>query len=169
MTDSNNENADVFDPRAFEEHRKKVHATNFALGAFIVEFSQLEFTLRFLVSRWAEIPERHFDAIIGWWDFSKLCQVLKALVERTEPDPDRAAEIVGLINRAKSINDERVKIVHSTWTWSNAGLEARRVSADKPVPKWLYGDPAAIDALREASSEINARIWSAAPPRAPMP
>jgi len=153
-----------FDEKAIEEHRRNVGATNFALGAFIVEFSQLEFTLRFLVSKWADIPERHFDAIIGWWDFAKLCQVLKALVESMEPDRARAAEIVGRINRARAINDERVKIVHSTWTFGNGGLEARRVSADKPVPKWLYGNPAAIEALRNESAEINTRLFLAAPP-----
>jgi hypothetical protein len=99
-----------------------------AIGRFIFEFSQLEYSLRFYIAEGINITtDQHFNAIMTH-DFSRLCDVagnvLVPLVDETQSN-----RLKKLISKCKALNDERVRIVHGLWFVSSK--EGRLIHASR--------------------------------------
>lgn len=66
--------------------REKVKSLYLAIGQFMFEFSQLEFTIRHLLGEILEFkdtgPDALFDILISPYDFATLCNVTKAVFMR---------------------------------------------------------------------------------------
>jgi hypothetical protein len=97
-----------------------------AIGEFVFEFSQLEFTIRHLVGSALELNDEAFNIIVSPYDFATLCRVANAFV-RALPDCTDALAVhtERTFNACLKVNEERVRIAHVTWL---LGAGARHVS-----------------------------------------
>jgi hypothetical protein len=87
------------------------------IGQFIFEFSQLEFTIRHTLGAVLELRNKTFDLVTSPYDFATLCRVTKnALLSLPGWAPSAADEISDIFSKCLSLNEDRVKIAHGTWT-----------------------------------------------------
>jgi hypothetical protein len=57
------------------------------IGAFIFQFSQLEFTVRVMVNGILNLTEEPFDIVTSPYDFSMLCGVTESLFDNGSLNP----------------------------------------------------------------------------------
>ena len=103
------------------------------IGRFVLEFSQMEFTLRHRLAVSLNLPEKYFDIIVSQFDFAKLVTVTGAIL--TEQLPEMAQEVAKLVKRCHNLNTERRKLAHGTWTPDGKGFSARYVSGGSLRPE----------------------------------
>ncbi|TQF31963.1 hypothetical protein [Bradyrhizobium sp. UNPA324] len=98
-----------------------------AIGEFIFEFSQLEFTIRHLLASALDLKgDKSFDTVVSPYDFRTLCDVTSSFVRGLEDcDDNLAKHVKKTFDDCKKINDDRVRVAHGTWT---LGGGARHVS-----------------------------------------
>lgn len=138
----------------------KEHELQRAIGRFVIEFSQLEFTLRAQIADRIDLIEPYFDAVLGWWDFSKLCQTLGALAEIDLAEhPVQLAARKKVISEVMRVNTERVRIVHSLWTLNASGWSARRVVAGKTKPEFHFQDIVTLYALSDRANKLIIELY----------
>jgi hypothetical protein len=113
----------------------EVRAETFhAIGRFIFQFSQLEFSIRFALGAYLGLPDDYFDAVTGPYDFRMLCAVTSKA--RQLKYPAQKDEIEKLFNECLELNNSRVQIAHGVWTeglgddwtvrhWSRQTLDAK--------------------------------------------
>ena len=131
MTDEENPEIDM----ELVQKSAEVRADSFhAIGKFIFEFSQLEFSIRFALAAYLGLSDEHFDAITGPYDFRMLCAVTSKV--RQLKHPAQKDEIEKLFNECLELNNKRVQIAHGVWTeglgddwtvrhWSRQTLDAK--------------------------------------------
>lgn len=112
-----------------------------AIGRFIFEFSQLEYTLKNYVAEATGLRDQHFNSIMSH-DFSRLCAVAETVLLQTGADPafslegdwgdppaynqrlmaeydadklQRSKTLKDLIKQCRSLNDDRIRVVHGLW------------------------------------------------------
>jgi hypothetical protein len=95
--------------RSVENRAMTLHA----IGQFIFEFSQLEFTIRFVLAAYLDLPDGYFDAVTGPYDFRMLCAVTSKV--GCLKFPERAENIEKLFKECQALNDKRVHIAHGLW------------------------------------------------------
>jgi hypothetical protein len=88
-----------------------------AIGEFITGFSQLEFTLRFALAAYLNLPDGYFNAVTGPYDFRMLCAVTFKVGSIRYPE--LAEQIDKVFKECLSLNDKRNHIAHGLW---NEGL-----------------------------------------------
>ena len=118
------------------------------IGQFVSEFSQLDFTIRFLLSRRLGLPDEYFDIVTAPYDFVMLCQVTQALLCKQSPDKKDAIEKV--FKGCRKLNDDRVHVAHGMWTLGREGPVARHVSRGSLQPKYYFEEK---DRLRQLAAE----------------
>jgi hypothetical protein len=98
-----------------------------AIGRFIFEFSQLEYSFRYYIAETINLKDDYFNAIMTH-DFSRLCDiagtVLVPVVDETQSN-----RLKKLISKCKALNDDRVRIVHGLWFVSSK--EGRLICASR--------------------------------------
>jgi hypothetical protein len=99
-----------------------------AIGRFIFEFSQLEYTLKHHVAEQIDLKEEYFTAVMTH-DFAVLCTITETVLLRPGMADDRAIRLKKLINKCLSLNEDRVRIVHGLWFVG--GKEGRLFRASK--------------------------------------
>jgi hypothetical protein len=88
--------------------------TFLAIGRFIFEFSQLEFSIRFALAANLGLSDENFDAVTGPYDFRMLCAVtskVRQLKHLTQKDVTEK-----LFNECLELNNKRVQIAHGLWS-----------------------------------------------------
>lgn len=97
-----------------------------AIGEFIYEFSQLEFTMRDLLGSLLELEGERFDIVTSPYDFTTLCTVAHNCLIRLSDCSDKLkAHSEKTFNDCKGLNTDRVRIAHGAWI---EGGGARHVS-----------------------------------------
>jgi len=98
-----------------------------AIGRFIFQFSQLEFTMRVFLATQIGLSEEHFDAVTAPYDFRMLCGVTQAI--SLMRFPEQKNDIESLFGRCLTLNDDRNRVAHGLWSGGIDGsLTARHVS-----------------------------------------
>ena len=85
-----------------------------AIGHFIFQFSQTEYSIRRLLGHEIKLDERFVPTILQSYDVGALCNVAKEIFKMTRP-AEEAEEIAGLINRFYKLNAERQRVAHGVW------------------------------------------------------
>lgn len=85
-----------------------------AIGRFIFEFSQLEYTLKHHVAEQVNINDEHFTAVMTH-DFAVLCTIAESVLVRPGMAEDQTIRLKELIKKCHSLNGDRVRIVHGLW------------------------------------------------------
>jgi hypothetical protein len=104
---------------AMEHHRKAVHKFTkedrffSAIGRFIFEFSQLEYSFKFYIAEEINLKDEHFNAVMTH-DFALLCTIAEEVLVPSTSKP-ASSKLKKLISKCRSLNDERVRIAHGLW------------------------------------------------------
>ena len=104
------------------------------LGRFLFEFSQLEFTIRFVLANRLGLSEAHFDIVTSPYDFNTLCNVTCKV--SCIKYPEEKKELAKLFNACRELNNTRVIVAHGMWTDDADGLSARHVARGSLEPKF---------------------------------
>lgn len=107
-----------------------------AIGRFLYEFSQLEFSLKCTVASAVGLKYEHSESIM-MHDFALLCTIAQSILMPTVSKP---AKLKDLIGKCRSLNDDRVRIVHRVWhIWTKGGGWLQHVSRQKS--RWSRVEP----------------------------
>jgi hypothetical protein len=121
-----------------------------AIGEFIFEFSQLEFTIRVALATLLNPAwnDDKFDAVTSPYDFAALCRVTwevckgdPRILPTLADQADKEAEVARVFKACLAINDERVRIAHGTWT---IGSGARHVARGTLKAQFHFEKPEKI-------------------------
>ena len=105
-----------------------------AIGRFIFEFSQVEYTIRICLAEEIGIKAEYFSPIIETYDVSQLCIAAKEVVTGAHPHWN-AKIIVKLINQFHELSHHGNWVAHGLWTPFMAGGTVHHVSRHNPKPK----------------------------------
>jgi hypothetical protein len=78
------------------------------IGAVVVEFSQLEFSIRFVLADAIRLDHQYFDVVLSAFDFATLCRVTSTILQKQRPQEKEAIE--RLYNECLALNTERVRV-----------------------------------------------------------
>lgn len=87
--------------------------TYLAIGRFIFEFSQLEYTLRYQIAEAIGLADRFLDSVITH-DFALLCTAAKQVLSE-KLDEAAKRQLKRILNDCLSLNQERVRVAHGLW------------------------------------------------------
>ena len=127
------------------------------IGNFIYEFSQLEFQLRFTYGQFFSEWE---DAIysLEHVDTLKVAEALDKLAKKKWGN-ELYSKWNRIFSEYKSINEERIRIVHGTWAVDvYGGFSVRRSSRSGKSPEWHYERSDDIRALAQKCSCTMSRL-----------
>ena len=85
-----------------------------AIGRFIFQFSQAEYTIRHYLAEEISLAEEHFVAVVESYDVALLCTVAKEVFGKSRANTNAAA-IMELINNFRSLTDNRNRVAHGLW------------------------------------------------------
>jgi hypothetical protein len=124
-----------------------------AIGRFVVEFSRLESVFKILIADATKLPQEYEDVIIGH-DFAMLCTIAENVLSR-KMNEDRKTHLRTAINKARDLNNHRVRIVHGRWMIGNRSGELHHISRQKLEPRDHYrGNPSEVAAQADIAIEL---------------
>ena len=85
-----------------------------AIGRFIFEFSQVEYTIRHYLAEEIGLKEEHFTPVVESYDAAMLCTVAKEVFAKRRP-VEFAARIKKGIDHFLRLNDDRKRVAHGLW------------------------------------------------------
>lgn len=130
------------------EWAAKMRASYAGLGEFVVEFSQLEFTIRAALGDALKLPADLINIVLSLYDFTSLCKVWQLVM--THQQPEKAKEIEAIFSACMKVNSERVRVAHGLWSFGSETLEAIHVSRNSLKAETYFAEPGQ---LRDLSSE----------------
>lgn len=121
-----------------------------AIGKFVYQFSQLEFSIRHLLSDLLELQATQFYIVTASYDFATLCRVTSAFIQTLmEPTEVKAKEVEETFKRCLRVNDARVRLVHGTWDSGGA----HHVSRQSLKPGAYFADVKEITDITEETKQ----------------
>jgi inorganic pyrophosphatase len=128
-----------------------------AIGEFIFEFSQLEFTIRHLLACMLDLKDdKSFDTIVSPYDFRTLCDVTSSYIQdAADCDDDLRTHVKKTFDSCKALNDERVRVAHGTWS---IGGGARHVSRQTLKASQYFITPAELDEKTRSLQKLKSDI-----------
>ena len=146
-----------------ESQRDHEESTFIKIGEFIFWFSQLELALRGALSDALRLPHELFDTVTASYDFRTLCDVTLAACQFRCQDETTGKAMVDVINRAKQVNDTRVRIAHGTWMPSSSGgLNAMHMSRQSLKSRYFFDSPGELQkAVDQCIRVAQDAIWVA--------
>lgn len=87
--------------------------TYLAIGRFIFEFSQLEYSLKHHIAEAANLNEKFINSLVTH-DFAMLCVAAKQILGELMSD-EKKDRLNKIISECHSLNQERVRVAHGLW------------------------------------------------------
>jgi hypothetical protein len=86
-----------------------------AIGRFIFEFSQLEYTFKALIAQDMSLADEYFNTIMTH-DFALLCTIAEDVFVRSAVDKEyTSSKLNELLSKCRLLNEERNRIVQGLW------------------------------------------------------
>jgi hypothetical protein len=131
-----------------------------AIGRFIFEFSQAEYTIRQYLASEIGLVDEHFSAIVESYDVGLLCTVATKVFGKSRAGPNAAA-IEGLINKFRGLNDIRNRVAHGLWVPFKDGGTVHHVSRSKLQPRTDNNQAEALDKLADEACNLRSQLEQA--------
>jgi hypothetical protein len=96
--------------RAENETAEKTYR---AIGRFMFEFSQVEYTIRHHLAEEIGLKEKHFSAVVESYEVGALTTVAIEVFRKSRGAS--AEPISKLLNRFRGLNDKRKRVAHGLW------------------------------------------------------
>src|SRR5208337_48387 len=137
-----------------------------AIGRFIFEFSQAEYTIRHYLAQEIELAEEHFVAVIESYDVALLCTVANEVFGKSRANTNAAA-IKELINNFRELNNNRNRVAHGLWVPFKDGGIVHHVARNLKSRSTAANQAAALEKLADEACNLRAeleRAFSYTPP-----
>ena len=105
-----------------------------AIGRFVFEFSQVEYTIRYHLAEEIGLDEEHFSAVVESYDAGLLCTVAIEVFKNSR-EQNNAARIQELIKNFRNLTDDRNRIAHGLWVPFREGGTVHYVPRRSLKPK----------------------------------
>lgn len=130
-----------------------------AIGRFVFEFSQLEFTLAWQLAQAIGLADEHLDPVVSAFDFAKLCTTVEAVMAGSLT-PEKGAQLKALIKECRGVNDRRVKIVHGLWVVGPGSSGSLHTVSRQSLQRSVAFDTSALelDELSNRTSELRSKL-----------
>jgi len=138
--------------KAAAEAFERVAESERSIGRFVMEFSQLQFSIRYVVAKCIGLDEKYFNIITAPYDFAILCTVARELL--TIRFPERKTEFKELLGQCRRLNDERVKVAHGLWTLGDGGLAVEHASRTSLTQSSFFEQREKIDELSAEAQRL---------------
>lgn len=151
--------------RLVKKHGKMRATVMMGIGRFMVEFSQLEFTLRAVLAGRLNLPDGLFDIVTSSYDFYTLSNVWYQL--NVHQHPELKKDYKKLFDRLRALNDQRNRIAHGMWSDDTEGMQSRHVNKQRLEADQYFFNIEGLDAeAKEAQQLLQAVIQFKPAPRA---
>ena len=147
-------------------HKDSAEKTYRAIGRFIFEFSQADYTIRHYLAQEINLDEDHFDAIISSFDVALLCTVTKEVFNKSRANSNATA-IIELINKFHELNAFRVRVAHGLWAPSKDGGTVFNVPRSTPKLRTAANQADALEKHADTASNLRAELERAFVPPKP--
>lgn len=136
-----------------DQSSEKVYS---AIGRFIFEFSQAEYTIRYYLAEEIGLDDEHFSAVVESYDVSMLCEVALKVFGKSRAKPN-LAEIEDLINKFRDLNASRNRVAHGLWVpFKDGGTVHYLPRSLKPVTQ--TNQAKALDKLADEASNLRSQL-----------
>ena len=110
-----------------QSHEVSSEKTYRAIGRFVFEFSQVEYTIRVYLAEELGLHEDYFKAVVQSYDVALLCKVAKEVFSKSRANMNAAA-INNLISKFLELNEPRNRLAHGLWVPFKDGGTVHHVS-----------------------------------------
>jgi hypothetical protein len=131
-----------------------------AIGRFIFEFSQVEYTIRHYLAEEIGLNEEHFSAVVESYEASLLCTVAIEVFKKSRAK-ENAAQIEKLINKFRQLNDKRNCVAHGLWVPFRDGGTVHYVPRGKLTPSNSANQAEELDKLADEACKLSAELTNA--------
>ena len=131
--------------RSFVEWSEKMQSGYAELGEFMVEFSQLEFSIRAVIGGYLKIPNDLINPILSEYQFVPLCRVWKLIENKFNPVKIDVTKKI--CSELLALNEQRVRIAHGLWTPGEGALEALHVAKSSGRVGTYFSEPGELKSL----------------------
>jgi hypothetical protein len=142
-----------------EDMEELAEKTYRAIGYFIFQFSQTEYSIRHCLGREIKLDERFYSAMLQTYDVGALCNVSKEIYKITR-SPEDAEELAVLINRFYKLNGDRQRVTHGVWVPYFRGGMVQHVSRNSLKAVTHEDQAEALEKWAEEASTIRTGILS---------
>ena len=127
-----------------------------AIGRFMFEFSQVEYTIRHYLAEEIGLGEEHFSAIIESYEVGALTTVA---IESFKKSRGNDAVLIGkLLNKFRGMNDERKRVAHGLWVPSKDGGTVHYVPRNKLSPERFADQARNLEEHANSLSQLRADL-----------
>ena len=127
-----------------------------AIGRFMFEFSQVEYTIRHHLAEEIGLKEEHFSAVVESYEVGALTTVAIEVFKKSRGDD--AATIWKLLNKFRGMNDERKRVAHGLWVPFKDGGTVHHVPRNNLKSRMDANQAAALDKLADAACGLRAEL-----------
>jgi hypothetical protein len=127
-----------------------------AIGRFIFEFSQAEYTIRYYLAEEIGLNEEHFVAVVESYDIAVLCAVAIEVFGKSRANGN-SAEIKDLINNFRELSQNRNRVAHGLWMPNKDGGTVRHVPRNLN-PRMNANQAAALEKLADEACSLRAEL-----------
>ena len=131
-----------------------------AIGRFVFEFSQVEYTIRYHLAEEIELDEEHFSTIVESYDTGLLCTVAIEVFKKSRVQ-NNAAHIEELINKFRVLTMNRNHVAHGIWMPSREGGTVHYVPRGHLKSKTSANQADALEKLADEACRLRADLESA--------
>jgi hypothetical protein len=98
------------------------------IGRYIFWFSRLDDAVRIVAADLVGLTDKQRDSLLAVVDFASVCNVCKAQIKEKLSDDSERDLALKLIDRALGANDDRVRVAHGYWLFSEGQAVAVHTS-----------------------------------------
>lgn len=128
-----------------------------AIGRFIFEFSQAEYTIRHYLAEEIGLAEEHFTAVVESYEVGLLCTVAQEVFGKSRANTN-ADTIKDLINNFRQLSQNRNRIAHGLWVPFKDGGTVHHVPRTNLKSRMAVDQAAAVEKLADAACSLRAEL-----------
>jgi hypothetical protein len=131
-----------------------------AIGRFVFEFSQVEYTIRHYLAEEIGLDEEHFSAIVESYDAGLLCTVAIEVFRKSRAQ-NNAVRIENLINDFRELIKNRNRVAHGLWVPFREGGTVHYVPRGSLKSKTSANQADSLEKLADQACRLRADLTSA--------
>jgi hypothetical protein len=131
-----------------------------AIGRFVFEFSQVEYTIRHVLAEELHVSDKHFEAVVGSYDVAMLTTVAIEVFKKSR-NQETAAKIEKLLNRFRVLNEDRKRVVHGLWVPFMDGGAVHYVSRNKLASRYSAEQANELEKLADQLCQLRPDLMTA--------
>jgi len=123
-------------------HQIAAEQTYKAIGRFMFEFSQVEYTIRYYLAEELGLKDEYFSLVVESYDVGVLTTVAAQVFKKARSGP-ASERIEKMLNRFRELNNYRNRVAHGLWVPSMEGGTVHHVSRVRLSAWWECRAPVA--------------------------